>query len=118
MLANPGGSRSASCYQLSIVPQSRSVSLFGRPFANNVAGQSEKPQTLYGCCGSVEELIDLLGKCLGLPSVQLEVIFRVASEGKRQVVGGQDGTRIFERAELEQLGLELSPTGLFKRPTH
>jgi hypothetical protein len=84
MLADPGGSRSAYCYQLSIVPQSRSVSLFGRPLASNVARRCEEPQTLYGCCGSVEELIDLLGKCLGLPSVQLDVILKVASEGKRQ----------------------------------
>jgi hypothetical protein len=108
---------SSSGYQLSIVPQSQVVSLFGRPLLNG--GQfdflSENPQNLYGCCGSIDELIDLLGSRLGLSSSQLEVILKTAREGKRQVIGGQDGTRIFERAELERLGLESSPAGLFKR---
>jgi hypothetical protein len=118
MLANRLGYPSG--YQLSIVPQSQVVSLFGRPLVNSRRFDclSEYSQNLYGCCDSIDELIDLLGSRLGLSSSQLKVILKTAREGKRQVIGGQDGTRIFERADLERLGLEPSPAGLFKRPAN
>lgn len=104
-----GSQYNAESFRLDIIPAGSGFRLIGYPYG--LLPDYGKPQSMYGHCQTIDDLLERLRLGIGLPEAQIRAVTLTALAGVMQEIGGSSGsvTRLFSRATLEGIGMTFRP---------